>query len=95
MILRYLVTFDIPDDATRKELGELLENYGLRVQRSVFEIRLKSPSERDALFAAVGKLIDPGADSVRIYPQCEQCATKAKELGDFPDPFRIGGVYYF
>jgi len=95
MILRYLVTFDIPDDATRKELGELLEEYGLRVQRSVFELRFKSRSEYDTLLCRIRTLIDPGADSVRFYPQCERCAAKAQELGDFPDPFEIGGVYYF
>ena len=33
---RYVVTYDIPDDHTRKKVGDLLEGYGIRVQRSVF-----------------------------------------------------------
>ena len=36
----YLIAYDISDDARRTKLAELLEGFGQRVQRSVFECDL-------------------------------------------------------
>jgi len=93
--MRYLVAFDIPDDATRREVGDLLGAYGLRVQRSVFEIDCPDTRTLRTLREQIGRLIDPAADSVRFYPQCASCAAKAFEIGDFPDPFEREAVFYF
>jgi len=92
---RYLVCFDIPDDGTRKEIGELLEAYGTRVQRSVFEITLQSDAQQNRLLHEILSRIDQEADSVRFYPQCRHCATKAFELGNFPDPYDEDAVFVF
>lgn len=94
-MLRYLVCFDIPDDTTRKEVAETLEGYGLRVQRSVFEVVCKSRAEFQKLQHDLLALLDQEADSVRFYPQCENCAAKAFDLGNFPDPFDRDAVYIF
>lgn len=92
---RYLVSFDIPDDATRKEIAELLQEYGLRVQRSVFEIDCPGKARLERLLRSIKRLIDPEADSVRFYPLCASCASKAFEVGNFPPPFDRNGVYYY
>ena len=92
---RYLVSFDIPDDSTRKEVGEVLQEYGLRVQRSVFEIDCPSRARLEKLKRSIARLIDPEADSVRFYPLCASCASKAFEIGNFPPPFDRDGVFYF
>jgi CRISPR-associated protein Cas2 len=91
----FLVAYDIEDDTTRRQVGELLEEYGLRVQRSLFEIRIKNPKELQRLKADLRRLIDPAADSLRFYAQCVQCLGKAEELGDFPGPFQENSVYFF
>ena len=93
--MRYLVAFDIPDDMTRNQVGDLLGEYGLRVQRSVFEIDLPTAQVLNGLRSKIEKLLDPEADSVRFYPQCASCAAKAFEIGDFPDPFEREAVFYF
>lgn len=92
---RFLVCFDIPDDTTRKEVGDLLEGYGKRVQRSVFEIVCKNLRERQILEQEILKRIDQEADSVRFYPQCAHCASKAFELGNFGDPFDEKAIFFF
>jgi len=94
-MLRYLVCFDIPDDTTRKETSNVLESYGIRVQRSVFEVVCKSRSEFRKLQLDLLSIIDQEADSVRFYPQCESCAAKAFDLGNFPDPFDREAIYFF
>jgi CRISPR-associated protein Cas2 len=92
---RYLVAYDIPDDTTRRLLGDLLEEHGLRVQRSLFELKFKNEAERELLIAKIRRLIDPEADSVRFYAQCIRCLAKAKELGNFPGAYSHDAVYFF
>jgi len=48
-MLAFLVCFDISDDRMRYRVGKELAHYGLRVQRSVFEITLRSGEELTAL----------------------------------------------
>lgn len=63
-------------------MAKLLEDYGQRVQYSVFECRLeekifsKMVSELE-LYAADG-------DSIRVYQICENCLAKKMTLGN-PD----------
>ncbi|SMP02529.1 CRISPR-associated protein Cas2 [Desulfurobacterium pacificum] len=40
-ISRYLIVYDIHNNSIRKELSQILESYGIRVQLSVFEIDSK------------------------------------------------------
>jgi CRISPR-associated protein Cas2 len=94
-MLHYVVTFDIPDDATRREVGDLLGEYGTRVQRSVFEIRCRHRREYEALRRRLRGMIDPGADSLRFYRLCADCRAASEELGGFPDPFDREGVFFF
>ena len=94
-MLRYVAVFDIPDDHTRKKVGDAMESYGIRVQRSVFELRFKTHAHFQRLQQEILQLIDQEADSVRFYAQCENCAQKAFDLGNFPDPFDETAVFIF
>ena len=66
-----LVTYDV---STRDEAGvrrlrrvaRLCENYGQRVQNSVFEF-LVDPSQWVVLRAGLMKVADPAQDSLRFY----------------------------
>jgi len=40
--LIYLIAYDVEDDKQRLRISNLLEDYGVRVQRSVFECKLTS-----------------------------------------------------
>ncbi len=92
---RYVVAYDISDDKARRKVGEALEAYGKRVNYSVFEIQVKSKSQKDALELEVLKLLKPKVDSLRFYHICENCAKKSWSLGNEPAPFEANAVYYF
>lgn len=94
-MLRYVVVFDIPDDYTRRKVGEALEGYGIRVQRSVFEVVFKTQRDFKVLVWELEKLVDKETDAVRFYVQCERCVQKAFDLADTPDPFDKKAVYFF
>lgn len=76
----YLVSYDIIDNAKRTRLAKKLQDYGQRVQYSVFECSLDS-KRCSEMTAHVLKLIDPDKDSLRIYQLCGGCCNKLKSYG--------------
>lgn len=70
--MRYVIVYDVADDGKRTRLSNMLQDYGERVQKSVFEADLKK-EEMLAIVARGEKLIDV-ADSLRVYPVCENCS---------------------
>ncbi len=60
-----LVIYDIVDNKRRRKMVKFLEKYGLRVQKSAFEMILDS-KKYDRLIGGIPKLIEP-EDNVRVY----------------------------
>jgi len=67
-----LVSYDIVQDKTRNKVSKLLEDFGVRIQKSVFECDLND-LQFSKLKKGVEKLIDKKADRVRYYSLCKQC----------------------
>lgn len=76
----YLIAYDIPSQQRRTRLANRLEDFGIRVQRSVFECELSSDLLEE-LERCIRALIDPEEDNVRIYPLCRECAAEVTALG--------------
>lgn len=79
----YLVCFDIQDDRNRRKVGGLLEAYGLRVQKSVFEICLASPTQVEALRTELCVWLEEG-DDLRFYHLCKACRGKSQAMDGTP-----------
>jgi len=77
----YLACFDISNDRTRYRVSKHLTAYGTRVQRSVFEVCLDTPSELATLKNEVLELIDE-EDDVRFYALCLNCRRKSHTVDD-------------
>lgn len=75
-----VVSYDVPDDRRRLKVAKTLENYGARVQFSVFECQLEQNHVAE-LEAALAKAIQPKHDSVRIYRLCANCEGTVRILG--------------
>jgi len=90
---RWLVVYDTPDDRRRYRLARILEDYGDRVQYSVFEIWV-SPQTWEGLLARLRKVVDAEEDSLRLYAVCEGCARKVLRLAaPGPEPWWEPDVY--
>jgi len=75
-----VVTYDIQDDRRRARVAKQMENYGTRVQFSVFDCLLDERRLLEMRLALSG-LIDPTADSVRLYRLCARCRGQLDVLG--------------
>jgi CRISPR-associated protein Cas2 len=67
----YVVTYDVRTDTAAgrrrlRQIAKLCEDYGQRVQFSVFECQLDE-MQLELLLAAAAKIIDAAADSLRAY----------------------------
>ncbi len=83
----YLVSYDVPGDRRRTKIASLLEDYGHRVQFSVFEVWLDKHTLAD-LLKRLDALLQPEEDSVRLYRLCGNCQTTVviRGLGSAPQP---------
>lgn len=61
-----LIIYDITDNKMRNKMVNLLQRYGLRVQKSAFEAYITKRKYQKLLQEAPA-LIDTGTDSLRIY----------------------------
>ena len=79
--MTYLVVYDIGEDQIRGRVSKILENFGHRVQESVFECRLGEGAP-DELVARLKKVL-PGQDrgNIRIYRICADCLTASFGMG--------------
>ena len=80
-----LITYDVntENEAGRKRLRKVAkqcENYGRRVQNSVFEVLL-DPAQLVSLKSGLEKIIRPDIDSVRIYRLGNSYKNKIEVIG--------------
>lgn len=78
--MRYVVCYDIPDQKRRSRLASRLEDFGDRVQESVFEAVLDR-ALLDQMMDRIAQVLLPAEDQVLVYPLCAECAGKVRRLG--------------
>jgi CRISPR-associated protein Cas2 len=88
-----LLAYDISNQKRRRKVAALVEDYGTRVQRSVFECVL----DEKALVELVGKmkpLLKRREDKVQIYRLCQGCRMRISICGR-GEPTIIPEVYIY
>ena len=80
----YLVCYDIVSDRRRNKVAKLLESYGLRVQKSVFECILDEQQYK-TLSKYLKRLVNKREDQVRFYPMSAHTRCKVAVVGTQPD----------
>ncbi|MEM9543148.1 MAG: CRISPR-associated endonuclease Cas2 [Cyanobacteria bacterium P01_E01_bin.42] len=84
----YLICYDITDNRRRTKVSKLLEAYGIRIQKSVFEATL-TPPQFQTLTQKLQTTIDLNRDRLRFYPLSVRCRNQTLILGLQAD-FAIG-----
>jgi CRISPR-associated protein Cas2 len=78
--MRLLVTYDICDDRRLRRVAKINEDFGARVQKSVFECNLRE-NQLLKLKRRLQEVMAPEEDSVRIYRLCARCAGSVEVIG--------------
>lgn len=76
----YVVSYDIPDDQRRAKIANILEDFGDRVQYSVFECMLDQPL-LEKMIGRLEKMVKVDEDSLRVYPLCGNCERVIRLIG--------------
>jgi len=76
----FVISYDITDDKRRNKVAKCLENYGIRVQYSVFEV-ICEEEIINKIISELNEIINPNEDSVRIYLLCSNCVSKIAIIG--------------
>ena len=77
----YIVSYDITSNKLRRKIAKELENYGLRVQYSVFECDLDSPRFEEMYKKLIRLMASVEDGSIRIYSLCPKCSGKLRLIG--------------
>ena len=76
-----LTCFDIVEDRARSKVVKILKEYGVRVQKSVFECANITEEKFLKMKDRVEGHIDSSEDTVRYYFVCKSCLTKMEYSG--------------
>jgi len=73
-----LIAYDIADANRLRRVARLMQTYGARVQRSVFECRI-AHKHLDELMNKINSVIKRREDRVHIYRLCDACQDRFAE----------------
>jgi CRISPR-associated protein Cas2 len=76
----YVVSYDIPDDPRRTKIAKILDDFGDRVQYSVFECIIDQDL-LEKMVCRLEKVVKLEEDSVRVYALCANCEKVIKVIG--------------
>ena len=82
-----IVAYDIADPKRINRIAKIIKDYGIRVQKSVFEVTVDAALFRE-MKSRIEDGIDPEVDGVKYFPLCEKCAGTVEIIGQgiFVDP---------
>ncbi len=76
----YLVAYDISEPRRLARIAKICEDYGVRVQYSLFECRLE-PDEFASLWSELEAELDTDTDRAVAYPMDQRCVRETLTAG--------------
>ncbi|MCF6246485.1 MAG: CRISPR-associated endonuclease Cas2 [Desulfobacula sp.] len=78
--MKVIVAYDISDPKRLVKVAKIMKDYGLRVQKSIFEVSL-TPSVFNKMKNKIDYTIEASEDGVKYFPLCEKCAGTIEIVG--------------
>jgi CRISPR-associated protein Cas2 len=76
----YIVSYDIPDTPRGTKIAKILEDFGDRVQYSVFECII-GQDLLEKMIDRLEKVVKEDEDSIGVYALCGNCEKVIKVIG--------------
>jgi len=85
--MNMIVAYDIADIRRLARVAKIIKDYGIRVQKSIFEVDV-TPKIFTEMKHRVDDTVMPEEDGVKYFPLCEKCAGTVEIIGQgvFTDP---------
>ena len=85
--MNMIVAYDIADPRRLNRVAKVIKDYGIRVQKSIFEVHVDRRIFAE-MKARIEDEIEPALDGVKYFPLCEKCAGTVEIIGQgiFIDP---------
>jgi len=78
--MKILVAYDICSPSRLRRVAKIAQDYGQRVQRSVFEMDI-GKKQLVCLQRRIERVLSLEEDGVKYYPLCEKCSSKIEVFG--------------
>lgn len=87
--MNMIVAYDIANPRRLNRVAKIIKDYGFRVQKSIFEVRVDERRFRE-MKSRIENEIEFAEDGVKFFPLCEKCAGTLENIGNgiFVDPDR-------
>lgn len=80
--MNMIVAYDIANPRRLLKVAKIMKDYGLRVQKSIFEVEVTEVRFREMKMRAEA-IIHPLVDGVKYFPLCDRCADTVECIGIF------------
>ncbi len=80
--MTWVFAYDVSEDHLREKVAHVLEQFGERVQKSVFECRLEQADLEPLTRRLEEALEDPKNGNIRAYRACADCLHLSFGIGD-------------
>ena len=79
--MNYFISYDIKNTQRRNQISKVLERFGIRIQKSVFQCDMP-PVKMEEIKAALLGIFADKEDRLLFVPVCMTCCEKIISLGD-------------
>lgn len=83
--MKVLISYDITQDGARARVSAILQQWGDRVQKSVFMCQMSGDQLLETM-ALIEEIIDPRTDALLAVPLCASCQSNQTYLGQYHEP---------
>jgi len=85
--MNMIVAYDIADDRRLIKIARIMLDYGVRVQKSIFEVSVTHKAFQE-MKERVEEVIDFAQDGVKYFSVCQRCSQTVEIIGQgqFTDP---------
>lgn len=80
----YVISYDIASDRLRNKIAKILEEYGIRIQYSVFECTIGERKYMELYSKLMELMTGIEEGNIRFYFICGKCENKIKTIGEIP-----------
>lgn len=86
--MNMLIAYDIAEERRLLKVAKILCDYGVRVQKSIFEVSIPSKRVMQEMRSRIEKVINKDEDGVKYFPLCRKCSETVEIIGQgvFTDP---------